>query len=416
MVGNAILPPGGSSIVNSDYLDSVGGVPSSHTSYAFLKPSDRVTVSLQGNDSLGVLHLTVTRLVGHEVVLNRTSIGSMFAIFISVERGTYVFTVSFTPSNSNHYQFADTYTATGNAPIDYLWLGEALVAVGAAFIFGSFLVKGRPAMVSSGTKGPPSLYGHPSAWKTFALYLRTDLFQGRKVFFAVPIFLAITYSAGRFLPSLIPLPSPVANPDLADLFAPSLSPYNDWLNVFPVVVALAAYSFSYERDSRVLRSMLLNPISARTLLLSKLTSMIIVVEVPIALGIFLTLAQFDPPLLASSPLVVLQNAPVWLFVYLLYGLVMVGFAILPAIFFRKPVYSFVVPIFIVLLVGTEGFGLGNFLPWQIWAVEGTIPLAGLNFQGGFDVGAFVNAALPVLAFALVLGLLSAIVFHVQDKE
>jgi ABC-2 family transporter protein len=418
IVGNALFPPGGSTIINGDYLDSFGGAPSSHVYYAFLKPSDRMTVSLQGNDSAGALSLTVTRLAGEEPVLDRTSVGNLFAIFTPTARGTYVMSVSLVPSGSEHYEFSETSTVIGNAPTDFFWLGEALAAVGAAFSLGSFAVRGRRRMITAAPEvgRPPPLAGDRGAWKNFVLLLRTDLFQGRKVFFAIPIFLAVTYSAGRFLPSLIPLPYTVTSPNLADLFSPSLSPYNDWLNVFPVVVALAAYSFSYERDGRVLRSTMLNPIGVRTLFFAKLTSMVFVVEVPIALGILFTLAQFDPSLLASSPLTVLQNAPDWLLVYFLYGLIMIGFAILPAVFFRKPVYAFVVPIFFVLLIGTEGFGLRDYLPWQVWILHGTSSLSSLNFQGGFDVGAFLSATLSVVGFAFVLGLLSAIAFSFQDKE
>jgi hypothetical protein len=419
MVGNALFPPGGSSIINGSGLESVGGVPSSQTSYAFLKPSDRMTISLQGNDSAGSLRLTITRLAGGALVLNRTSVGNLFAIFTPTERGTYVIDVYLTPSSPSHYVFNETNTVIGNAPTDFLWLGEVLAAIGAALSFGWFLLRRSHPFsfaVPRGTSEPPPPLGHRGAWKNFGLSLRTDLFQGRKVFFAVPIFLAITYGAGRFLPSLIQLPSGVSNPDLADLFVPSLSPYNDWLNVFPVVVVLAAYAFSYERDSKVLRSTLLNPIGARTLFFAKLASMVIVVEGPIALGIFIALVQFDPSLLASSPLAVMGNAPYWLLVYLLYGLVMIGFAVLPAVFFKKPVYAFVVPIFIILLIGTEGFGLRDFLPWQIWTVQATLPLSGLNFQGSFDVSSFFSSALPVLAFAFILGVISAIDFGIQDKE
>lgn len=418
IMGNALFPPGTSSIIDSNYLETFGGAQSSQIYYAFLKPSDRMTISLQGNDSAGVLHVTISRYPGQELVLNRTSIGKMFAIFTVEERGTYVINAAFVPSNSEHYLVNETNTVTGNAPADYLWLGEVLTAVGAALSIGSFLVRGRRRSIAAPheTTTPPPPDEVPGVWKNFVLMLKTDLFQGRKVFFAIPIFLAIAYSAGRFLPSLLPLSSTITSPDLADLFSPSLSPYNDWLNVFPVVVALAAYSFSYERDSRVLRSTMLNPIGARTLFFAKLTSMIVVVEVPVILGILLTITQFDPSLLAKSPLVVLQNAPEWLLVYLVYGLVMIGLTILPAVYFTKPVYAFVVPIFIVLLVGTEGFGLRGLLPWQIWTIQGTSPLSSLTFQGGFDIGAFVGAALPVLAFAFVLGLLSVIAFSVQDKE
>ena len=418
MIGNALFPPGGSSIINSSSLESVGGVTSSQTSYAFLKPSDRVTISLQGNDSAGALQLTITKLADGALVLNRTSVGNLFAIFTSTERGTFVIDVYFTPSSSSHFVFNETDTAIGSAPTDFLWLGEVLAAIGVVLTLGSFLLRGNHhfSAVPRGTSEPPLPLGRRGAWKNFGLSLRTDLFQGRKIFFAVPIFLAITYGAGRFLPSLIQLPSGVSNPDLADLFIPSLSPYNDWLNIFPVVVVLAAYAFSYERDSRVLRSTLLNPIGAKTLFFARLTSMVIIVEVPVTLGILLTLVQFDPGLLASSPLAVMDNAPYWLLVYLLYGLVMIGFAILPAVFFRKPVYAFVVPIFIILLIGTEGFGLRDFLPWQIWTVDGTLPLSGLNFQGSFDVNTFFSSALPVLAFAFVLGAISVIVSGIQDKE
>jgi hypothetical protein len=140
------------------------------------------------------------------------------------------------------------------------------------------------------------------------------------------------------------------------------------------------------------------------------------VETPIVVGITVASTMFDPQLALSEPASVYGNLLAWLFVYLLYGLVMIGLALLPSVLFRKPMYSFVVPVFIVLIISTEGFGLDNSLPWNVWLVNGIGVLSSLNFQTGFDFGGFIMSALPSSLLALMLSLLAFVVFQIQSKE
>lgn len=417
MVGNAFFS-GQASITGGGGFQSVGGSSSYYSSFAFLKPSDRVTVTLQTNSSSGTFGLVISKVRG-ETILNRTSVGELSAILKVPQRGAYFLNATFAPSDMKAYANSITITVTGGTPDDYLWPGLLIMSLGVALTFGWVLLstRRRPWQDDSGDSNPPSLPEAGKGGKGVLFLLANELVGGRKVLFAVPVLFVVFYSAGSFAAYLDYLPHTVLNPNLADLFSPSLNPYNDWLNVFPIVVALSTYSFAYEKENKVLRTLLLNPIGSGSLFFAKLSAIIIAVEVPIIVSVLVTLVLFDPALALASPLAVLGNAPYWLTLYVLYGFVMIGIAILPSVLFRKAIYSFIVPLFIVFAISTEGFGLRDFVPWTVWNIMGTSPLSSsLGFENAFDLGAFLLAALPALAMAVGFILLSWLVFVRQDKE
>lgn len=417
MTGNAFFS-GQSSIDSTGGFQSIGGSPSHSSYYAFLKPSDRLTATLQTNSSSGMFSLLIHKVQG-DLVLNRTSTGGLSAIFTPSQRGTYFLNASFVPPDSKAYENSITITIIGGQPDDYLGPGLALLSAGVvlsmAWFLSRFRVSPKPDVREDVSPPPPLVKG--TGGKGLLYLVTHELGGGRKLFFSVPVLFVVFYSAGSYFADLINLPQSVANPNLADLFSPSLNPYNDWLNVFPIVVALATYSFAYERENKVLRTTFLNPIGSGRLFFAKLCSMIISVEVPIVVGMVVTLLLFDPTLAVAAPLAVFGNAPYWLTLYILYASVMIGIAVLPAVLFKKAIYSFIVPLFIVFAISTEGFGLRDFVPWQVWSVMGTGPLStSAGFENAFDMGSFLIAALPALAISVGFILLSWLVFMRQDKE
>jgi ABC-type transport system involved in multi-copper enzyme maturation permease subunit len=417
MAGNAFFS-GQPSIGYLGGFQSEGGFPANHSTYAFLKPSDRLIVTLQTNSSSGTFDLTVSKVDG-ATIYNQTSEGTLSAVINVPERGAYLLSAIFAPPDGRTYSNSLTITVAGHTPDDYLWPGLAILSLGAALTFGWALLGFRREEQSedSGDHAPSGL-PEPERGRNGVLFLvANELVRGRKILFTVPVLFAIFYSAGAFNASLIDLPSHLVNPNLSLLFTPSLSPYNDWLNIFPIVVVLATYSFSYERESKILRTILLNPISSGSLFFAKLLSIVVAVEVPIIVGILLALAMFDPLLFLASPLAVLGNAPNWLVAYTTYGFVMIGIALLPSVIFRKAIYSFIVPLFVVLAISTEGFGLGDFVPWRVWATMGTDLLSSSSgFENAFSLGAFMIAALPAIVMSVGFILASWMIFTKQDKE
>src|SRR5271157_2183297 len=95
MVGNAFFS-GQSSIGSPSGFQSAGGSPSYSSSYAFLKPSDRLTVTLQTNSTSGTFGLVVSKVRG-ETILNSTSVGELSAIVNVPQRGAYFMNATFVP-------------------------------------------------------------------------------------------------------------------------------------------------------------------------------------------------------------------------------------------------------------------------------------------------------------------------------
>ena len=418
IVGNSQFAREGATIYTGG-LVSHDGSDVSFTYYAFLKPSDRVTFSAATNSTSATCILKLVRITSGQVALNQDLNGQLFLIFSSPARGGYLINATIHPSSNQTQAINDTITVVSGKPNDGLLLGIVFTFVGllaAVVCLAMNRFRRLTSLPSTTAESGSAARDTGKSQNKFIVLLRAELFSSGRIFFVVPIFFAIAYSAGAFDARFLSAPQNISRPNLADLFAPSLTPYSDWLNIFPVVVALTAYSFAYEREARILRSLLLNPIRLRSVFLAKFTALCIIVETPIVVGITVASTMFDPQLALSEPASVYGNLLAWLFVYLLYGLVMIGLALLPSVLFRKPMYSFVVPVFIVLIISTEGFGLDNSLPWNVWLVNGIGVLSSLNFQTGFDFGGFIMSALPSSLLALMLSLLAFVVFQIQSKE
>jgi hypothetical protein len=132
--------------------------------------------------------------------------------------------------------------------------------------------------------------------------------------------------------------------------------------------------------------------------------------VPIAVALGITLALYDPRLFLGAPLLAWGNLPMWVEAYVLYGFVMVGLSLLPAVFFDNAVYAFVAPVFVSFLIQTEGFGLYGAIPSDVWTtVVGMI-------QSYRDWGAALGKTLPAVILATVFLAISLILFEVKEGE
>jgi ABC-type transport system involved in multi-copper enzyme maturation permease subunit len=342
-------------------------------------------------------------------------LGSLSSIFVPPTRGLYLFNASFeSPDGQQGFNVTYLITSIGGEPSELLPLGLELTAAGSALAILSmpFVPLGRKASPNR----PARRTGRASNGKARTVSLiGWELFGSRRVYLALMVLLATMFSAGAYNDEVVLFNSPVGySPKPADLLAPTLSPTTDWLVTFPVIVAACAYSFSYERDSRVMRSVLLNPLGSARLFGAKALSVFLMALVPTAGAIAATIFMFDPLLSVREPLVVWANLWLWLVIYVLQICVMLGFAILPAVIFKKAFYAFVIPIFGYFLVYSEGFGITGRLPSLVW-------LAAVQSLAGYEIyffslrGVLLSFA-PSLAVALACFLAAFFVFERQERE
>ena len=242
-----------------------------------------------------------------------------------------------------------------------------------------------------------------------------EIFTKRLYLVSLPVFFALFYDAGTFEPKIVEVGSEnTATFRVADLLVPSLSPFSDWTILFPVVVAATAFLFAYEKDNLSLRSTLLNPVRSSTLFASKVVSVFLVVALPTAAAVALTIAMFDPALLLSSPTILFGNTWIWIGLYILLEFMMIAFSLLPAVLLRRPIYAFIVPVFVYFLISNDGFGLQSFNPAGVW-LDFSSQL-GITGAAALDWGNFLAHAYPSLILSLVCFLLSFVMFQVKDRE
>jgi ABC-type transport system involved in multi-copper enzyme maturation permease subunit len=412
--GNSLFASGSAFAATTD-LQATSPFTQNATVYMFLKPSDRVTDAGSSNQSAGTWNATLLNADG-KAVYRWSGEGRFFQVFRVPERGVYVLEVEHV-GVSGGSGVTNTVTVLSGLPSDYLPQGVLLLLAGLGLTAVGLLRLRRPEKVQvEAVRDPPGEMARIGRMKELTALLSRELIGERLILFSAPILFVLMYSAGGFMPDSVPVLPGAHISGYADLFVPSLAPYNDWLNVFPVVVAMVTYTFAFQKETRVLRSLLLNPISEKALFAAKLVAVLIVVLLPIELSLLVTFSLFQPGLAVTNPAGVFGNLLPWSTTYLLYGAVMVGFAVLPAVFFRKPIYAFILPLFVVLSILTEGFGLRGYVPWTVWIENGTALLSDLTFGNGFDYSGFLNAALPSLVAALVLSIVAFLVFVRQDRE
>jgi hypothetical protein len=389
---------------------------SSRQYYCYLKAGDRMIIS-SAITGPALLNVSVVRLATNQIEMESGGEDAMMVTFVPASRGTFLVNVSVVAGEQGASVRQDI-TVRGDTPTDMIEPAEYAILGGLTFTALSLAIDvfGRP-MDRKALSSQATLNQQPRRlrYPIFFSLVSWEVFGSRKIYFSFLVLLATLYSAAGFQAAFTSR-TPNLTFNLAGMYAPSFLPNKDWTNLFPLIVAIAAFAFSYERDRLVLRSTLLNPIRPITVFLAKVTSLLLVVCVPVAMAIALTIALFDPRLFLANPLLVWNNLWIWVTIYVLFACVMVGFALLAAVFFKRAIYAFIVPVFVYFLVDTEGFGVTKLLPTYVWATSGVGALRSVLRLPYYDWGAFLSDAQPSLLLALMLGILALVVFEIQEKE
>ncbi|MGA1976068.1 MAG: hypothetical protein ABSG92_10580 [Conexivisphaerales archaeon] len=408
MVGNAYFAQESLS-VNMIGL-SASGPASPHLLCLFLKPGDRMILALSSSENLSY-QVSVRSVAGNETLMDVASAGQALIPFSPESRGLFLVSVEVDPNGApvNSSAMANV-SVIGATPKDLLPLGTGLAALGTLFTLSSW---------AAGRYLPPAREKSPKAGghSGFLSLVSWEFVQGRKGLISLLVFLVLAYSSFGFNPDIRVLGTSLSlGQSITQLLHPTVMPIKDWTNIYPIVAAAAAFTFAYEKDRLVLRSTLLNPIRSSTVFLAKAVSLLLTVLIPVVASTLITLALYDPGVLLKYPSYVFGNAWIWISLYALLFSIMLGFCLLPATYFRKPVYAFIVPVLAYFLVETEGFGVGNLLPSVVFQTVGTGPLSNLIGEVRFDWLPLLDDAFPSMVLASALAVLAYLCFQYSEKE
>jgi len=417
MLGNATFSPGYNGVILPSQVDLTSSTTHVDEFYFFMKPTDRLTLTVSSNSSQSIFTLRISDVASNQTILSRQTTGGLSVVYSPADRGVYLLVLRSSRLDGPVVATVGV-TVAGSAPSDMSMLSGYLMVLGGSLIFSAFALPyvGSSEIRQFGRKGAKRSLGQMRHPHKFLNLLKWELLTKKSYLVSYLIFFAIVYDGGAYSPKIVELtPTKAATFAISDLLVPSLKPFNNWNVIFPIIVASAAYAFSYERDRLILRSLMLNPIRSSQALLTKVVSLSVVALMPMLIGISSIFALFDPKLTLANPFEVWQNLWVWLVLYSLFEFVMIGFALFPSVVFRKPLYSIVIPLFAYFVASSEGFGIGKLIPPYAWENQGISPLS-LGGRLEFNWVAFWANAYPSLIFALVLSILSIVVFQLWEKE
>ena len=187
-----------------------------------------------------------------------------------------------------------------------------------------------------------------------------------------------------------------------------------WQFSFPVVIALAVYLFSYDVGQGLLRTYMLSQVSRTTLFVGKLAAMFIAIFLPMVVSGAFLLALADPTLFLKDPLLVWGDLGLRLLLYLLMMYLMIGFSVLPAVAFKKPLYAFVTPF--VVLYALQRARLPEPVPSFI------PPVPFLYYENPYDLDLYFRGlarfwgdAWPSLTIATIMLIAAYILFLKMDQ-
>lgn len=415
--GNAYLGGTASSI---NFYHSPAGNGSFSDSYLiFMKPGDRFIASFMPVNSTMGLNLSVLSLYDRRVQYVQKGSQGLQVMYSPPQRGVYLVEVAANDVNaSDGAQLIATWTLTGALPTDILPLGVTTGSGALLLLVLSITVRAfaQADGEAYGVKDVTHIGSKKKRRSLFVTLLSWDLLKMNRAFFALPIFFVIFYSSGSFGPQMLHVdPSKgLGLSAVAHVLVPSLNPENDWNVVFPLIVAMMAFSFSYERDRLVQRTILLNPVKSSTLFLAKYVSVLSCAWIPTVAAITISISMFDTNLVLRNPMTVYGDLWLLLGSYLLMTWVMIGLAILPAVLFRKPIYSFALPLFMYYFFEGQGLGVLQYLPSV--AFRSLIgELDSLRAFGEADWGVLVRIE-PGIVLALALSVLSFVLFQLEERE
>lgn len=185
-----------------------------------------------------------------------------------------------------------------------------------------------------------------------------------------------------------------------------------WWFSFPVVIAYAVFTFTYELDKKILRTYLLSCVKKRTLFLAKFLSIQLGLFIPLIISLLIVYPIGDPILFGSNPLEVYVNLPrrLLLFASMLY--IMVGISAFSSIVFKNPLYAFAAPIAAVYTLNVAGLRvISDYVPPQCYQdiIPGSIGL--LTNENFFSS---LSMALPAIIASTIALIIAYTIFIRRD--
>ena len=248
--------------------------------------------------------------------------------------------------------------------------------------------------------------------------LKWELFTGKRFYLVFLLYFLVLFSLGRYNGDSQGVEW--NNPD--DYYIQPLSPgslidiwwraSDLWWFSFPVVLAYAVFTFSYELDKKILRTYLESCVKKSTLFLAKLLSIQLGLFIPLIISLLIVYPLGDPILFRSNPLEVYVNLPrrLLLFVSMLYT--MIGISAISSIIFKKPLYAFAAPIAIVYTLNIAGLRvISPYVPPQCYPVITTRSIGLVPNELFFSS---LSMALPAVIVSTISLMIAYIIFIKRD--
>jgi hypothetical protein len=186
-----------------------------------------------------------------------------------------------------------------------------------------------------------------------------------------------------------------------------------WWFSFPVVIAYAVFTFSYELDKKILRTYLLSRVKKRTLFLAKLLSIQLGLFIPLIISLLIVYPLGDPILFGSNPLEVYVNLPRRLLLVASMLYIMVGISALSSTVFKNPLYAFAAPIAIVYTLNIAGLRVvSEYIPPQCY--QDIIPDLPIGLLTNEDFFSSLSMALPAVIASTIALIIAYTIFIRRD--
>jgi len=186
-----------------------------------------------------------------------------------------------------------------------------------------------------------------------------------------------------------------------------------WWFSFPVVIAYAVFTFTYELDKKILRTYLLSCVKKRTLFLAKLLSIQLGLFIPLIISLLIVYPLGDPILFGSNPLEVYVNLPRRLLLVASMLYIMVGISALSSTVFKNPLYAFAAPIAIVYTLNIAGLRVvSEYVPPQ--CLEIFDPTSSIGLLTNEHFFSSLSMALPAIIASTIALIIAYTVFIRRD--
>lgn len=252
----------------------------------------------------------------------------------------------------------------------------------------------------------------------FPKVLKWELLAGKRFYLVFLLYFLILFSLGKYTQDIQNVEwktpddyyiQPLTPGSMIDIYWKAS---DVWWFSFPVVIAYAVFTFSYELDKKILRTYLLSCVKKRTLFLAKLLSIQLGLFIPLIISLLIVYPLGDPILFGSNPLEVYVNLPrrLLLFASMLY--IMIGISALSSIVFKNPLYAFAAPIAVVYTLNIAGLRVvSEYVPPQCYPV---ISLGSIGLVTNERFFSSLSMALPAVIASTIALIIAYIIFIRRD--